>query len=112
MIFGYLTSFLGALLLSFVLTRYVRYVAVPRGWVRLATSMRHIHSEPMPRLGGAAIYLAFVTITGIVITSSFYFDFDLGLPRQSIISILIAGTIVFLLGLCDDIRPVHPYIKI
>jgi UDP-GlcNAc:undecaprenyl-phosphate GlcNAc-1-phosphate transferase len=49
------------------------------------------HREPVPYLGGLAIYVAFLLALGIV------FQFD-----RRVLGILLGGTIVVLLGLIDD----------
>jgi UDP-GlcNAc:undecaprenyl-phosphate GlcNAc-1-phosphate transferase len=50
------------------------------------------HKKPMPYLGGIAIYLAFL------LALAFSFDFD-----QEVLGLLLAGTIVLLLGFIDDL---------
>jgi UDP-GlcNAc:undecaprenyl-phosphate/decaprenyl-phosphate GlcNAc-1-phosphate transferase len=108
----YLGCFITSLFLSFVLTRVVRNIAVNRQWVAVPSSDRHIHNAPVPRLGGIAIYLSFASVTCVLIFASNYFNFETGLPLRTIFYVLAAGTLVFLVGLWDDIRPVHPYMKI
>jgi len=49
------------------------------------------HRGPIPYLGGLAIYVAFLVSLGLV------FEFD-----QRVLAILLAGTILVLLGLIDD----------
>lgn len=108
----YLGCFITSLLLSFILTRTVRNIAVNRQWIAVPTSDRHIHSAPIPRLGGIAIYIAFATSTSILLLAAKYFQLDTGLPLRTIAYLLAAGTIVFALGLWDDIRSVPPYLKL
>ena len=108
----YLFCFVGALVLSFILTRTIRQMAVRNGWVIAPTSSRHIHSAPIPRLGGVAIYLSFVIATLALVGASQYFGLDIGLPLRTIFFIILAGTIIFALGLWDDIRSVPPLIKV
>jgi len=55
----YLGIFGLSLLLAFVLTRNVRNVAIAHGWVSNPSQERHLHRDPLPRLGGVAIFLAF-----------------------------------------------------
>jgi len=106
----YLASFVLAVLFSFALTRYVRNIANSRGWVA-APSPHHIHGTPMPRLGGVAIYISFVVAAGSLLAASSVLHIDIGFARERAVYILAAGTIVFALGLCDDFRPLRPYIK-
>jgi len=53
----YIVVFLAALLTSATLTRLVRDYSVGHGWVSLPNSERHVHTHPIPRLGGVAIFL-------------------------------------------------------
>lgn len=52
-------AFLTAALLSLVLTGLVRRAAIVRGWLDRPTEARKVHLQPMPRIGGLAIALAF-----------------------------------------------------
>jgi UDP-GlcNAc:undecaprenyl-phosphate GlcNAc-1-phosphate transferase len=90
----------------------VRNIAVNRQWLAVPSSARHVHNSPVPRLGGIAIYLSFASVTGVLLLVSKYLHLETGLPLRTIFYILVAGTLVFLVGLWDDIRPVHPYLKI
>ncbi len=108
----YLGIFGLSLLLSFVLTRNVRNLANSRGWVSLPLQDRHLHDAPLPRLGGVAIYLSLLTSIGIALVASHY------LPRllpafsgKSLATILTSATLIFLLGIYDDIHSVGPYTK-
>ncbi|MGH9824540.1 MAG: MraY family glycosyltransferase, partial [Blastocatellia bacterium] len=70
----------------------------------------HIHSTPVPRLGGVAIYLTFIIVAGPMLFTR-GFSFTSVRSHQTLAYILAAGTLVFLLGLYDDLRPVKPYVK-
>ena len=86
--FVFLTSFL----LALVLTPFFRKIAwrwriidIPR--------KRKLHKAPKPLLGGAAVYLAFL-IPIICLSRS----------HPYLMKVVLAGTLVFLAGLIDDIR--------
>ncbi len=101
--------FVGSLVVSFALTREVRSWATARGIVAWPTERRHVHSVPIPRLGGVAIYLAFVGCSLIAIfTASRYpalmAAYGLNFGMRQLLTILAAGTLVFLVGVYDDIR--------
>ena len=55
---------------------------------------RKIHKKPMPRLGGLAIFLSFLTGYMLFAESS-----------EQMNGILMGGFILVLLGICDDIKP-------
>src|SRR5205085_8194354 len=107
----YLIVFLTCILLSFVLTRRVRNLAVARGWAAAAVSARHIHQAPVPRLGGVAIYLAFVGVVALAMVISAGFAIDTYLISKNVFWILGAASVVFLLGLYDDVYSAPPAAK-
>ncbi len=107
-----LTLFLFSLLSAFVLTRYVRNFAVAHCWVASPTQERHLHSSPLPRLGGVAIFLSFAGSMGIAACwamrhSQMHFPYFV----RTMLTILAPATLVFLLGVYDDLRGVGPYFK-
>lgn len=108
----YLGIFAASLLLSFVFTRYVRNIAVARGWLAAPATDRHLHSTPLPRLGGVAILLAFLASFGIsLICARFYPSLGLSVSIKSLLTILVPGFLIFLLGVYDDLKGVGPYFK-
>jgi UDP-GlcNAc:undecaprenyl-phosphate/decaprenyl-phosphate GlcNAc-1-phosphate transferase len=108
----YLAVFAISLLLSFFLTREVRSFAIERGWVAAACDDRHVHRQPLPRLGGVAIYVAFLISICIVFSAGLAFPQILDPASFSVLMrILVPATLVFLLGVYDDLRSVGPHTK-
>src|SRR5258708_21660108 len=99
-----LVLFAISVLSSAVLTRWVRDFALARGWVSPPSSTRHLHTRPLPRFGGLAIIL---TLWEMVLLSR-WLPGRFGLPGMvsSQVSVRILGpaTLIFLLGLLDDIH--------
>ena len=108
---SYIGIFVGSVLLSFVLTRSIRNLANARGWVYAPASSRHIHKDLIPRLGGIAIFIAFAIIALALIAVPDLLAGGEPVPRRTVFTILAPATLVFLLGLYDDFRPVKPYVK-
>jgi len=108
----YLGIFAASLLLSFIFTRYVRNIATARGWLVAPATERHLHSTPLPRLGGVAVFLSFLVVFGLTLLFA-QLNPKLGLTigAKSLLTILMPGFLVFLLGVYDDIRGVGPYFK-
>src|ERR1044071_7058789 len=106
----YLVSFIAALILSAVFTRCVRDMALARGWI-MAPSSHHIHRGPVPRLGGIAIYVSFMAVAGMMIFASTIWKLGIAVELRTFLCVLIPGTLVFLLGLYDDIYSVKPRVK-
>jgi UDP-GlcNAc:undecaprenyl-phosphate GlcNAc-1-phosphate transferase len=108
----YLGTFALSLLLSFVLTRFVRNIAASRGWVSVPTRDRHLHETPLPRLGGVAVYLSFLASIAVAFLACRHFPWLGSVPSaRNLLAILIPGTLIFLLGVYDDVRGVGPYVK-
>jgi UDP-GlcNAc:undecaprenyl-phosphate/decaprenyl-phosphate GlcNAc-1-phosphate transferase len=101
-----------SLLFSLVLTRYVRDVASSRGWVALPTTERHLHLTPLPRLGGVAIFTSFsLSMVAAVAVCSYIPRLHSAFSSRTLATILLPASIIFLLGVYDDLRSVGPYIK-
>jgi UDP-N-acetylmuramyl pentapeptide phosphotransferase/UDP-N-acetylglucosamine-1-phosphate transferase len=63
-------------------------------------------------LGGVAIFLAFLTSVFMSLAAGkLYPQWNLGLSLKAGLTILLPGTLVFLLGVYDDLKPIGPPIK-
>src|SRR6266849_443588 len=83
-----------------------------RGWVAPPLQDRDLHETPLPRLGGVSIVLSFLISLGIALLASRHFPGLVSGPfLQVLLTILVPGTVVFLLGVYDDIYSVGPYTK-
>lgn len=103
--------FCTAFVLSLVCTRYVRDLAHSQGWLEAPQLDRHVHTTPLPRIGGVAIFLSFaITVVGFIWISGGLHS-PLTLPGIPVRNLLGPALIVFLLGLYDDLRGVNPYWK-
>src|SRR5271156_5855919 len=109
----YLGTFVGSLLLSFVLTKFVRDLASAHGWVSAPALDRHLHSCPLPRFGGVAIFLSFLLTFAVVMPAGWhYVAVGFGVSFKTLLTILVPGCLVFALGIYDDIRSVSPFVKV
>lgn len=89
-----------ALLLTLFLTPLTRLVAVRRGWVARPVEDRWCR-RVVARLGGIAMFVSFVA-------SVFWW-----VPMERVVIVLLGGvTLVFGVGLVDDIRRMAPYTKL
>ncbi|MBS1789485.1 MAG: undecaprenyl/decaprenyl-phosphate alpha-N-acetylglucosaminyl 1-phosphate transferase [Acidobacteria bacterium] len=101
----FLLSFIAALLLTPIVRRKATEwgaIAVPDG----DNGGRHIHANPTPKLGGIAIYLAFMaTLACVPLLTNMVGDiFRANLPR--LLMLLAPATLIFLFGIYDDFRNV------
>lgn len=90
-----------AALLAFVLTPIVRVFAIKIRAIDVPTDGRRMHHKPIPRIGGLAIFLAFA-----VATLSFC------KPDRDLVTILIGGGTLVLLGMLDDIYRLNAFLKL
>jgi UDP-GlcNAc:undecaprenyl-phosphate/decaprenyl-phosphate GlcNAc-1-phosphate transferase len=113
LILFYLGTFAGSLLLSFVLTKYVRDLATAHGWVAAPALERHLHSHPLPRFGGVAIFLSFLLTFAVALPVGWHhLAAGFGLSSRTLFTILLPGCLIFALGIYDDIHSVSPYAKV
>src|SRR5665648_263224 len=72
---------------------------------------RHVHTKPIPRLGGLAMYAAF-WIAALVIQ---LWDKSYTMDETAIMQIwglFIGSTIITMVGIWDDIRGMRPFVKL
>jgi UDP-GlcNAc:undecaprenyl-phosphate/decaprenyl-phosphate GlcNAc-1-phosphate transferase len=97
-----LLAFLIALAASLTLTVPVRALALRVGMVDLP-GPRKVHLQPIPLLGGVAMYAA------VVLAILFAFN---GPARQQIVGILAGATLVAAVGIMDDRGMLHHQVKL
>ena len=111
MAFFYLVVFAVSVVLSFALTWYVRNIAVRQGWVSAPSSDRDLHSVALPRLGGIAIFLAFLlSIAVALVINWLHPTLSINFSPYVLLSLLVPGTLIFCC-VYDDIRGAKPYVK-
>ena len=111
------------LVIAYLLTPAVAWAATQLG-VLDRPGGRHIHRVPVPRLGGIAIYLAFIAavLVGLPVERPIHVAFEAQritvvipyLPAidRPIIALLLGATVITLVGALDDIRGTRPIIKL
>lgn len=98
---GYALSLVLAAVLSALITPRVRTAAVRFGIVDRPDGRLKNHDEPVAYLGGLAICLAFLLTLAVMAA------FD-----SEVLAILLAGSIVVILGLVDDLGQLGPWTKL
>lgn len=93
-------TFLTAFVLSLAITPLAIKLAPKIGAVDIPKDNRRMHTKAMPRFGGLAIFV------GSTIAMLIFLRFD---PR--IMSIIIGGVLIYILGITDDIRHLSPKVK-
>ena len=108
----YLILFIVSSLISLLLTPLVRRKARDWGAVAVPDKGRHIHAQPTPRLGGIAIYLAFLPALAIVPLMGNLLSDIFATNFSRIVALLIPATFIFLFGIYDDFRGAGAPLKI
>ena len=89
------------LLVSFYMVPIVRQIALKTGLLDRPDGRLKVQNHPIPYLGGIAIYL------GVLVSLSLTVDF-----QQEVLGMLLAATLILLLGLIDDIGGIAPGPKV
>lgn len=98
-----LIFFIG-LLSAYLVTPLIKSVAIHVGAVDFP-SERKVHAEPIPRLGGVAIYVSLLAALTLALFK--YLE-----PTSEVIGILIGGSIMLAIGVADDIKGLSPKSKL
>ncbi|HEV2916063.1 MAG TPA: MraY family glycosyltransferase [Pyrinomonadaceae bacterium] len=102
----YLTLFIAALFASTLLTPLVRRACERLGWLDRSNAERRAQTKSMPRLGGVAIYtsvLVTLALSALPLVDNLITQFVRANSRQLLV-ILLPATLVFMLGIYDDVR--------
>ncbi len=97
----HIVAFVCAALIAYTTTPAVRVLAFKIGAVDVPLDERRIHKKPIPRIGGLAIYLAFLLSTLL------FCEIDRGL-----VTIWIGGAILVIIGIVDDVFRIKPWMKL
>lgn len=91
-----------AFIISLLATPIIIKVAHHVGAIDVPKDNRRVHKEPIPRLGGLAIFVA-------VMISLFLF---IDLPTSKLFAIMVGSLIIVFLGFVDDIAPIQAKYKL
>lgn len=98
----YIYGFLMALVIAYLITPSIMKLCWKIGAIDVPRDSRRVHKKPMPRLGGLAIYIAFI-VAGFI-------TLPLNLPL--IQGLLIGGTVIIIVGIVDDIYNLPAKVKL
>ena len=109
-------AFLIALFISFIITPFIKERAdlLPSREIeaeRIYTASHKEKTQITPRLGGLSILVATIaTILFYLIVYGRYTPF--GIKHLELEAIITGSSIIFMIGLFDDIKPLNPYLKL
>ena len=98
-----------SLLAAYLFTILAKNIAPSIGAIDKPNDIK-IHNNPIPRLGGLAIYVAF--LISMILVYYFYERLDLIFFKNKVIGVFLGGTIVFIAGFIDDIKTIKAFIKL
>lgn len=109
-IFGiYLAGICSAVLCTALLTPLVRLWALRQGLVD-QPGARKVHTKPIARLGGIAIFLGYMISVGVSLVLARVFYDDFSMERQGLVILLVGGA-VFAIGILDDLYALSGKLK-
>lgn len=94
-------AFLIALAVAYLATPFVIKLAYKVGAIDVPKDNRRVHKEPIPRLGGIAIFVGFMV--AVLIT----FEMD-----KRLMGVLAGAAIIVAMGYFDDIKPLPAKVKL
>lgn len=107
---NYLLPLAGAFIISLILTYLIRQLALRIKIVDYPSLPRKIHEQPVPLLGGWAIYLTFLLLSVVFYQAGLLLDGKIQ-PAQ-IIGFLLGGGVLMVGGFLDDKYRLKPQIQI
>ncbi|MBI3591644.1 MAG: undecaprenyl/decaprenyl-phosphate alpha-N-acetylglucosaminyl 1-phosphate transferase [Candidatus Melainabacteria bacterium] len=103
-------AFLCALTIAYLLTPLIQSRAMKLGLLD-KPSERKLHDKPIPRLGGVSVF-ASLFLTSLLFLSAYWSYRHNLFSTFTLLGIFSGGTIIFFLGLLDDIEPLSPVLKL
>ena len=104
-----------AFVLSFVASPLSILISKRVGALDVPKDDRRMHTAPVPRLGGIAILISFFICAFILralVLSGYIADQDATALVDKLQAILIAGALIFILGVVDDIKGIRARYKL
>ena len=106
---AYLALFLTAAGVTFAVTPLVRRFVISVG-VIVQPSVRRVHPEPKPTMGGLAMYVGFLAALGLSRFLPFFAGVNAASPEP--VAALVGCTLMVGLGSIDDTREISPLSKL
>ncbi|MGZ4788588.1 MAG: MraY family glycosyltransferase [Terriglobales bacterium] len=106
-----LLLFGAALFISSLLTHYVRNLALTHRWACGSIRKRDVHGSPIPRAGGVAICLTFLIVVVPYVVVQRLLGHNTGFGLYTMFAVLAPASLIFVLGLLDDLRPMPARMK-
>lgn len=106
-------AFVAALAVALVATQGVRRFALRIGAVDVPDRFRKLHDGQIPRLGGIAIFVAFLfSLLALYILNPYVLNYILDGHRMEAMGCLLGGATALLIGVLDDLYDLRPRNKL
>jgi len=106
----YLSVYLGSFILAIITTPLVTYIGRRLNFID-APGIRKVHSLPIPRIGGVAIFASMIALIIPVMFLPNVIGVSFRFIKLKIVTILIATGFIFVFGLIDDIKGIRARTK-
>ncbi|HUU23355.1 MAG TPA: MraY family glycosyltransferase, partial [Phycisphaerae bacterium] len=107
----YVAVYFGAALIAMILTPILSRIAKARGIVD-APGVRKVHDRPIPRIGGLAILVATLSLVLGVLWLHNTVGEAFRRVHRELFALLLGGSVMYVVGLVDDLRSVRAGIKL
>jgi len=107
----YLALFLSSACISLCLTPLILRFSERYGIGQDLTGERKIHNRTIPRLGGIAIYISIIATLSLLLFYDNQVTQVFSIHLDDIHVLFIPATLLFALGLVDDLRGLNPWFK-
>lgn len=97
----FILPMLMATVVSLISTPLVKKLAFKVGAIDIPKDDRRVHNKPIPRLGGLAIYLGFIS------SVLMFIELD-----KAIIGMILGASMIVIMGVIDDIKPLSAKVKL
>ncbi|TKJ32802.1 MAG: hypothetical protein CEE38_22215 [Planctomycetes bacterium B3_Pla] len=107
----YLSIYFGSTVLAIVITPIVIRVASRLNIID-TPDMRKVHSKPVPRIGGVAIFVSMMVLVILTLLLQNAVGESLRLIQHKVVVMLLTAGYIFFVGLMDDVRGLRARTKL
>ncbi|MHC4072060.1 MAG: glycosyltransferase family 4 protein, partial [Planctomycetota bacterium] len=107
----YLSIYFGSTILAIVITPIVIRVASQLNIID-TPDMRKVHSKPVPRIGGVAIFVSMIVLVILTLLLQNAVGESLRLIQHKVVVMLLTAGYIFFVGLMDDVRGLRARTKL
>jgi UDP-GlcNAc:undecaprenyl-phosphate GlcNAc-1-phosphate transferase len=97
---------------ALIFTPLCRNLLLRLNLVDVADNVRKLHVRPVPRMGGIAVFAAYVGALAVALPLAYWIPSQVPESIATVVQLLPAAAIVFLTGLLDDLIGLKPWQKL